>query len=115
MVGAMTVYFCVLVQSFYPLIYALFHDAFKIDMKYYDPSETPYYHFGAFSDTYVAILLYFALVLICMKKDLTIFMKMGSVGAFCVTFLIIFVIIYGFMGIGGTHYKVYATPGSVDV
>jgi len=47
-----------------------------------------------------------------MKRDLTIFMKMGSIGALCVICLIVFVIIYGFLGISNTSYKVYATPSS---
>jgi len=48
-----------------------------------------------------------------MKKDLTIFMKMGSIGAMCVICLILFVIIYGFLGFSNTSYKVYATPSHV--
>ena len=57
--------------------------------------------------------MFIVLVLICMKKDLTIFMKMSSIGAGCVTCLIIFVIIYGFLGISDTKYKIYASPGGI--
>jgi len=42
LIGAMTVYFSVLVSSFYPLIYTLFHDVFEItSMRYIDPVEGP--------------------------------------------------------------------------
>ena len=40
-----------------------------------------------------------------MKKDLTIFIKMGSLGAVCVTSLISFVVIYDFLALGDTSYE----------
>jgi hypothetical protein len=39
-----------------------------------------------------------------MKKDLTIFIKMGSLGAVCVTSLIGFVVIYGGLALNRTTY-----------
>jgi hypothetical protein len=45
-----------------------------------------------------------------MKKDLTIFIKMGSLGAICVTTLITFVVIYGIIAMATTDYKVDFGP-----
>jgi hypothetical protein len=45
-----------------------------------------------------------------MKKDLTIFIKLGSLGAVCVTSLITFVVIYGFIAISETSYEYSLGP-----
>ena len=50
------------------------------------------------------------LVSVSMKKDLTVFIKMGSLGAICVSTLIGFVVIYGFIAIGTTDYKFALSP-----
>ena len=52
----------------------------------------------------MAFFEFIKLVSIGMKKDLTIFIKMGSIGAFCVMCLISFVIIYGFVSLSNTDY-----------
>lgn len=40
-----------------------------------------------------------------MKRDLSVFMKLGSLGAFCVLTMIVFVVIYGFIGIHDTKHN----------
>ena len=93
----------------------LFSNGFGIDMgKYIKPTDPPYAHFEAFSASYTAILMYFVLVLICMKKDLSLFIKMGSLGAICVTIMIIFVISYFAYSMSNTDYKVFMTPDDAD-
>ena len=59
-----------------------------------------------FSSGWVAIIMYLILVTVSSKKDLTIFMRMGSLGAVCVCCMIIFVVTYGVMALKNTDFKV---------
>jgi hypothetical protein len=45
-------------------------------------------------------------LLITSKKDLTIFIKLMSYGSIFIISLILFIIGFGFYGIGSTHYDV---------
>ena len=74
--------------------------------------SSAYCRFDAFSASYVAILMYLVLVSINMKKDLSIFMRMGSLGAICVTVMIIFVVSYFVYSMTNSEYKVFITPDS---
>ena len=103
--GAITVYFVVIVQSLYPLVVVVIKNVFHMDYDFVDPAVKPFYHFEKFSCSYCAIFEYCLLVSISMKRDLSIFLKLGSLGAFCVTTLIIFVVAYGFIGISDTEHK----------
>ena len=76
-----------------------------MDLTYILPTNKPYFRPTEFSCSHVAIFEYFLLVSVAMKKDLTIFIKMGSLGAVCVTSLITFVVIYGFMALGNTTFE----------
>ena len=109
--GAITVYFVVVVQSGYPLLVVLCNKVFKMDIEYVDPNTAPYYHFSSLSASYVALFEFIKLVSLSMKKDLTVFMKMGGLGAICVTSMIIFVISYSFVSMSNTHYETVITPG----
>ena len=111
--GAITVYFVVIVQSLYPLLVVLLNKAFKMDLDYINPNEYPYWHFEAFSASYVAIVMFVLLVTVSMKKDLSIFMRMGSIGAVCVSSLIVFVVGYGIYSLTNTKYKFLAGPGDI--
>lgn len=108
--GAITVYFVVIVQSLYPLVVVVMKKGFHMDYEMLNPLEKPYYHFEKFSTSYCAIFEYVLLVSISMKRDLSIFLKLGSLGAFCVTTLIIFVVIYGFIGISDTEHQLDSGP-----
>ena len=48
------------------------------------------------------MMLFFLVIAVCSKKDLGIFMKMGSFGAIFVTMLMIFIIGTGVMGLTQT-------------
>ena len=74
-------------------------------LVYHDPNEAPFYHFEEFSCSYVSLFMFVVLVLVSLKKDLSIFMRMGSIGAVCVTSLIIFVVSYSVYSISNTEYK----------
>jgi hypothetical protein len=95
----------VITQSLYPLLIVILKEVLKMDVDYIKPTDTPYFRPDKFSCTHVAFFEYFLLVSVSMKKDLTIFIKMGSLGAVCVTSLISFVVIYGFLALGDTSYE----------
>ena len=81
---------------------------------YIPPTDKPYARFDAFSASYVALIMYVILVAVCMKKDLSMFIKMGSLGAICVTIIIVFVFSYWIYSMTNTDYKVFTTPDSAD-
>jgi hypothetical protein len=87
------------------------------ESDYIDGDEAPYQHITKFSDFHVAVVLYVCLVIVCMKRDLTIFMKLGNAGVLCLCLLILFVIYQGIAALvnGKTKYDVIfsgtTTPG----
>jgi len=83
---------------------------FGMDLTYVSPSIAPYFRPTEFSCSHVAIFEYFLLVSVAMKKDLTIFIKMGSLGAVCVTSLITFVVIYGCIALADAPYDYAWAP-----
>lgn len=84
----------------------------KID--YVDPNVAPYYHFSSFSASYIALFEFVKLLGFSMKKDLQIFLRMGFLGAACVSTMIIFVIIYGFISISNTQFEFRMDPTESD-
>lgn len=57
------------------------------------------------------------LVTISSKRDLSVFMKLGSIGTFCVVILIVFVIYEGILSLTDTKYafSAMATDNHVEV
>ena len=89
--GAIIVYFVIMCQMFYPIVLALYKWISGSNPAYYaDPT------FKHFSSSYCAMMLAVLLIYICSKKDLNIFMRIGSFG---VIFIMLFVlyIIYNFI------------------
>ena len=112
--GAITVYFVVIVQSAYPLILVLCNKGFGMNLNYVDPNAALYYNFSTLSASWIALIEYFKLVSLSMKKDLSVFMRMGFLGAVCVLSMITFVVIYGFISMGNTTYEFKTTPGDSE-
>jgi amino acid permease len=112
--GAITVYFVVIVQSIYPLLYFILHNLFRIDMEYRDSQkgDPHYYDFNHFSASYIALAMYVILVSVSMKKDLSIFIKLSSVGVVCVICLILFVVSFGFYSMSKTSYSISSFPSN---
>jgi len=92
-VGAVTVLFVIMSQLSYPIFLAIF--SWTTGNK---PEMINKPTFSQFSSSYTAIILFFVVIAVCSKKDLGIFMKMGSFGAIFVTMLMIFIIGTGVMG-----------------
>jgi amino acid permease len=60
--------------------------------------------FSAFSQSYCAFILFPILVYVCSKKDLSIFMKVGSVGVIFIVFLMVFIIYVGVAALTNTEF-----------
>ena len=88
--GAIIVYFVIMCQMFYPICLAVYSWIAGTDPTYY-PDPT----FKHFSQSYCALFLCVILILICSKKDLDIFMRIGSFGVIFIIFFVVF-IIYNF-------------------
>ena len=113
--GAITVYFVVIVQSLYPLFFVIGKKLAHLDIVYVDPNVSPYFHFDSFSATYVALFMYVILVSVAMKKDLTIFIKLSSIGVICVICLIAFVFGFGIYSISTSDYSFDLSDASETV
>ena len=98
----------------YPLLIVIANKLIGMDLKYLPPTNPPYFRPTEFSCSHVAIFEYFLLVSVAMKKDLTIFIKMGSLGAVCVTSLIGFVVIYGGLALGNTTFDFGWAPTAAN-
>ena len=99
--GVLIVFFVIQTQLFYPLTLAVYAWTSGKDPAYLtEPTLSQY------SSSYCAILIFVALMLICAKKDLTIFMKVGSIGVIFVFMLIIFIIWTGIVAFTNTDYVV---------
>lgn len=66
-----------------------------------------------FSPAYTSIVLFLVVVAVCSKKDLNIFIKMGSFGALFVTTLILFIAGTGVLELTRTNYEV-GSPKQAD-
>jgi len=113
--GAITAYFVIIVQSLYPLLVVVLQ-ACGSGVEFKNPNEgPPYWHFDDFSASWLAIVMFVVLVTVSMKKDLSIFLRMGSFGAFCVTTLISFVVIYSIKSMTSNKYEVVISPADLPL
>ena len=97
--GILTVFFVIDTQLFYPLTLAVF--------KWISQSEPEFLSsptFSQYSSSYCALLIFFALAAVSSKKDLSIFMKVGSVGVIFVFMLIFYMIFTGIVAFTNTDF-----------
>ena len=90
----------------YPNMLAIIKWVFGVELQL----NTEAAQFNTFSQTYVAIILFFILLCICLKRDLTIFMKMTSYGAIAIISILVFIIGVGFFSISNTNYRAVVVP-----
>ena len=62
--------------------------------------------FSRFSTSYVSLVLFFVLVIICNKKDINVFMRIGSFGVIFVVLLMIFIIATGVLAFSNTEFSI---------
>lgn len=100
-VGAVAVYYVIMCSVLYPILLAIYVWIFSTEPNYdIKPS------FSRFSTSYCAIGLFPILVWLCSKKDLKIFMKVGSFGVVFVVFLMLFIVTTGIVSLENTTYMV---------
>jgi len=60
--------------------------------------------FSAFSQAYCGFIMYPILILLTMKKDLSIFMRVGSFGVIFILFLMLFIVTVGVKSLDNTEF-----------
>ena len=100
--GAVAVFFVTMNQVLYPMILAVYvwiaGNKEEIVAK---PDPT----WEWFSGNYTAILLFVVMTALCSKKDIKIFMKIGSYGVIFVIMLMIFIIVTGVKALSDTSFS----------
>lgn len=104
--GALVAYFNVIVTNIYSVLYYFLVKVAKMDIKYISIDPNPFKNFDKFSPAWMSVVMYFILVPVSLKKDLSIFIKMGSFGSFCCTILILYVIYTGFKSLNNTTFEI---------
>jgi len=84
----------------YPIILCIISWCTGQKHDYYTTST-----FKHFSQSYCAFILFPILVYLCSKKDLSIFMKVGSFGVIFIVFLMAFIVTVGVEGFTNTNYS----------
>ena len=102
LLGAAIVLFIILTQLLYPICMALYWWIFLSGEEPPTPTVEPV--FSSFSTAYTALFLYFILVLVCSKKNLGVFIRLGSLGSIFVTMFIIGIICLAFYSFNTTQY-----------
>lgn len=97
--GAVSVYYVILTQVTYPIILAI--AAWISGNDYVEYDEPTPKHFSPF---YTALLYFFVAIYVTNKKDLSLFVKFGSMGSFFVMTLMLFIIVTGILALGNTSY-----------
>ena len=105
--GAVAVFFVTMNQVLYPMILAIvvWCGGDKNTIEY---REDPTWEW--FSGNYTALILFAIMTALCSKKDIKIFMKLGSYGVIFVVMLMIFIIYTGINALTNTDFKI----GSYD-
>lgn len=99
-VGAVVVYFVVMCQCLYPLILCIISWCSGETYTYY--TKTVFNHF---SQGYCGFIMYPILIALTSKKDLSIFMKVGSIGVVFILFLMVFLVAVGIKSLTNTHFS----------
>jgi len=102
--GALVAYFNVIVSNIYSVLFLLLIKVFKFDIDYIQHDPQPFKNFNTFSPAWMSLVMYCIIVPVTLKKDLSIFIKMGSFGSFCCTMLIFYVVFTGFKSLENTTF-----------
>jgi hypothetical protein len=109
--GAVASFFVTMNQVLYPMVLAVYvwttgrYD----DVTYKSSSDTT---FEWFSSNYTAMFLFIVITAICSKKDLKVFMRVGSFGVIFVVMLMIFIIYTGINSMSNTDFSIGTTEES---
>lgn len=98
LLGTISALFVILSELTYPILLAFYA---WITPSAIEPPIQTQPTFSSFSSAYTAIALYFILVAICSKRNLGVFIRLGSLGALFVSMFVIAII-----GLGAYEWKV---------
>jgi len=101
--GAVACFFVTMNQVLYPMVLAVYvwTTGRKEDVEY-KTSPT----FEWFSSNYTAMFLFVIITAICSKKDLKVFMRIGSFGVIFVVMLMVFIIYTGIDSMSNTDFSI---------
>ena len=102
LLGAAIVLFIILAQLLYPICMALYVWIFMSGDTAPKANVEPV--FDQFSPAYTALFLYFVLVLVCSKKNLGVFIRLGSLGSIFVTMFILGICVLAIYSFTNTTY-----------
>jgi hypothetical protein len=106
MVAAVTSYFINLSAMLYYIVLALLEWTHAIP---YDFKPVTSADFTVFSQSYVTIFILAMELLITAKKDLSIFIRLMTYGSAFIIALILFILGFGFYGLGTSRYEMLPT------
>lgn len=106
MIAACTSYYIIMAQMLYSNVLALGKWIFKADL----PVVSDGVDFSHFSLTYVAIGLYFVMLAVCLRRDLSIFIRISSYGAIYIIIITLGIIAVGFYSLSNTTYQYTGFP-----
>lgn len=98
--GAVVVLFVILSQLLYTIALAIFAWS---SSTHPDQQNSPVW--DHFSSSYTALFFFCVAIIVCSKKDISLFIKMGSFGAFFVSMLILYIMVTGIIGLTDTNYR----------
>ena len=110
MIAAVTSYFINLSSMLYYIILAVLEWTHAISQDFKPVTSAD---FGVFSQAYVTLIILGMELLITAKKDLSIFIRLMTYGSAFIIALVLFIIGFGFYGIGTTTYEVLPTSEPV--
>ena len=108
--GAVACFFVTMNQVLYPMILAIYVWCSGKDESEVTYREDPSWDW--FSSNYTALLIFAIVTIVCNKKDIRIFMKIGSFGVIFVCMLMVFIIYQGIKSLSNTTYSFGTTADS---
>ena len=107
LLGAAVVLFILLSQLLYPICMALYSWIFVSGSDPPKPQLKPVFY--AFSPAYTSLFLYVVLVLVSSKKNLGVFIRLGSLGSIFVSMFIIGIVCLAIYSFKSTEYRIGTT------
>lgn len=101
--GAVACFFVTMNQVLYPMVLAIFVWTSGKDPNDYPIKPDPTFEW--FSSNYTAVFLFCVITAVCSKKDIRIFMKIGSFGVIFVVMLMVFIIYTGILALTNTEFS----------
>ena len=93
-------------QTLYPNIVAILKWVFDIDVPLVTEAAT----FSSFSQCWVSLMLFGIMSMVCIRRDLSFFIKIISIGCIFIIMIAIFIVSVGFYSIGNTDFSIVTLP-----